>query len=381
MPQDIEGADHALRDLRSRLGSLRDARGAPSVDERQLLDVALAELDRATEKFAEVVDLLHVYSDLPHSTVEERDKERELLRRLFLASPVPVLLMAASGEIRRGNRAAGDLFDLPLGYLTGKPFYALLDPATVAMSRARLAAALRSGERQSMVARVRHTGGLVNVSFVVQPFSSPGKREPELLVVAGDIGQLPVAEVADDREGRYAERSWQTAQALDLTFSCAAALLEAVQRTPKEAERMVAERLTVDFADWVLVDCLEHDNSLRRAGVSGPDTKDDLVRLLMSQEGDDNLAARTVLSTGEPVLHVHPPDPALLGTLPDGRTLIGAVNGGSLLAVPFGYEDRMVGVLSAVRAADRAYFTLTDQRVCSEIAGLLGLSIAIRDMR
>jgi PAS domain-containing protein len=378
MPADIEGAVRALRELRSRLSSLRDARAAGSADPAQLLEIALAELDRASEEFGQLVDLVHAHGHPVPAELPDRDRERELLRRLFLASPVPSLLMAATGEIRRGNRAAADLFDLPLGYLTGKPFFAFLDPATVAMTRARLAAALRSRERQSLIARVRQIGGSVNVSFAVQPFYGPGTSE--LLLVAADVGELPSTDEPDDQAGRQAERSWQTAQALDLTFSCASALLEAVQRSPKEAERLVAERLTVDFADWVLVDCIEADQSLRRAGVSGPDGERALVELLAGLDGDGNLAAQAARSTGEPILQVHPDDPTLLGTLPDGRSIIGAVNAGSLIAVPFAHQERIIGVLSAVRTADRGYFTLNDQRVFSEIAGLLGLSIAVRDM-
>jgi PAS domain-containing protein len=382
MPDDVESVDRAVLDLRTRLASLRDACASDQADPGELLEVALHELDRAAAEAARAVALLRYHAEPPRAA-GERERDRELLRRLFLSSPAPTLLLSASGDIRRGNRAAGDLFHLPLGYLTGKPFFALLDPTAVALTRARLDAARHRGERQALPARIRRPGGPADVAFTIQPFAGPGSPGPdeyELIVVATDVTRLPEPARPDDREGRGAERSRQAALSLDLAFSCASALLEAVHRAPKDAERLVAEKLAVRFADWVLVDRVDEDRSLRRTCVSGPAGQAALGDLLCGLDPDGNLLARTVLGTGEPTMRPHPHDPDLLGTLPDGRTVIGAIGAGSLLAVPFGHEERVMGVLSAVRTPSRGHFTLTDQRVLTEIAALLGLALAVRDL-
>ncbi|KWW97972.1 hypothetical protein TH66_21730 [Carbonactinospora thermoautotrophica] len=361
--------------FRARLSSLHDACAAPDRQTDELLDVALLELDRAV---ADMEQLAQLAGGAAAGGPVER--ERELLRRLFVESPVPTLLLSAGGEIRRGNRAAGDLFGLPLGYLTGKPFYAMLDPATVAVARARLAAVLRTGERQVLRARPRHRGELVGVTFTFQPFVAPGQTEAEVLAVALRPAKLAPPPEEDEAEGRRAERTWYATHALDLVLSCAATLLEGARRP--EIERRLAEQLVAQFADWVLVDCVEEGGgenaALRRASVSGPAGADDLAKALGKLDGGSNRLAETVRRTGEPILQVYPDDPVALGTLPGGRTVLGAINAGSLLAVPIQGAGRVRGVITAVRTAERAYFTLADQRVLTELAALLGLTLTPR---
>ncbi|MGH3326630.1 MAG: GAF domain-containing protein [Streptomycetales bacterium] len=375
MPDDVLAAERAVHDVRSRIGALRDACGAdPPPSFESLLDVALGELDRVDDEMARMLDLLYAYAEPVSPALAARHREQEYLRQLFAETPVPVLALAATGEIRRGNHAAAGLLELPLGYLTGKPLFAFLDPSTVAIARAKLPAVLRDRDQQSMEVRIRRSEGLLSVTFILQPFLGPGRSGPRVLAAATSLA--PLHPPADHATGREAQRSWHAASALDLVFDCARLLLDATRRCPRDVERLLAGRLADDFADWVIIDCLRGRASLVRTGVAG--RQEALRGKLAGLDPDANLLARLVVQTGEPLLRAHLDDLTLLGALPDGRTVLGAIGAGSVLAVPISHGERLVGALCAVRAAGRGYFTLTDQRTLGELAGLLGGCIGVR---
>ncbi|MGH3345010.1 MAG: GAF domain-containing protein [Carbonactinosporaceae bacterium] len=384
MPDDVLAAERAVHEVRSRIGALRDACAAdPPPSFEGLLDVALDELDRVGDEMARMLDLLYAHAEPTPPALAERHREHDYVRQLFAETPVPVVVLAATGEIRRGNQAAAGLLELPLGYLTGKPLFAFLDPSTVAIARAKLAAVLRDGDRQSMDVRLRRSDGLLSVTFLLQPILGPGRGGPQVLAAVTSLTPLtpltplaPLHPRADHTAGREAQRSWRAAAALDLVLDCARLLLEASRRSSRDVAHLLAARLVVDFADWVIIDCLQGRASLARSVVAGG--QDVLRGVLAGLDPDANLLARLVVQAGEPLLRAHLDDLTLLGALPDGRTALGAMGAGSVLGVPISHGGRLVGALCAVRAAGRGYFTLTDQRILGELAGLLGGCVGVR---
>src|SRR5690606_40181438 len=119
--------EHALDALAGRVSSLRETRAAYPSDLAPTLDAALAELDTAVELLAEAREQLSRGSRRQSGKKDGSQRELKLLRQVFRAFPVPVIVLDGGGMVRRINPETSRLLGSPDGYLVGRSFPLLVD--------------------------------------------------------------------------------------------------------------------------------------------------------------------------------------------------------------------------------------------------------------
>src|SRR5688500_7906236 len=95
--------EQALDALAGRVSSLREARTAYPADLAPTLDAALAELDTAVELLAEAREQLRKAPQRSGGKKDGAQRELKLLRQVFRAFPVPVIVLDGGGVVRRIN--------------------------------------------------------------------------------------------------------------------------------------------------------------------------------------------------------------------------------------------------------------------------------------
>ncbi|MDR8411774.1 SpoIIE family protein phosphatase [Nonomuraea sp. 3-1Str] len=369
----VPDLEHALDALSARVTSLREARTAYPSELAPTLDAALAELDTATELLAEARAELSRASDRRQGGKKDGpQRELKLLRQVFRAFPVPVIVLDGGGVVRRVNGETSRVLGSPDGYLVGRSFPLLVDVSRRAAFRSHLTSVLQTGQPAAFETRLAHQGRTHTVQLALTRLTMPG--EPQQMVAAVALPtevQLP---------GPAAERPEQSDGALlmaaarrqDLLARMGALLLdEEALRQPVALPR-ATRLLAAGWADWVIADVVR-DGLPRRSVVVAP--KDHPLGGLVRQvEGAEPAAAQVVaqvLARGSGVVHEMVDDETLLGFCADGP-LLTAMGAGSLLCVPIGTGD---GTLTLVREHHRPPFTLADLGVMQEVGLQLGLAV------
>ncbi|GGO01889.1 hypothetical protein GCM10010116_03540 [Microbispora rosea subsp. aerata] len=355
---DIAELERALSGLADRIATLRENPDPGAM---------LRELDAAEE-------LLHnALGELVRGR-RRRDggsrREQKLLRQVFRALPIPVIVMDTGGTVRRLNNETTRLLGSPAGYLIGRAFPLLVDVTGRAAFRQHFAAVLRGDDSVSFQTRLAHQGRAHTVRLVLSRLRMPG--EPQEMIAAVVLPtevQLPEPAV---RVGAADDAAvLATARRHELLSRLTGLLLEEESLREPVALLRAARLLATETADWVIAD-VSRDGGLVRAVVVGPGDQP-VGRLRRTVE--ETPPARTpvveqVLTTQSGVVHEMLTDDSLLG-----GDVLQAMRAGSLLSVPIRTGGEVLGVLTLVRLCDRPPFGLADLGVMEEIGLHLGLAM------
>ncbi|MEU8384620.1 SpoIIE family protein phosphatase [Streptosporangium sp. NPDC048865] len=371
--------EQALNALTTRVSSLREAKSAYPADPRSTLDAALAELDTARELLEASVRELRKAPKRSGERESGSQRELKLLRQVFRTFPIPVVVLDASGVVRRISAETSRMLGSPAGYLIGRSFPLFVDVSRRAAFRSHLTAVQQGGQTATFQTRLAHQGRAHTVQLAVTRLTMPG--EPQEMVA---VMILPLeAQVAGPPPGP-ADRS-------DATLVMAAArrqeLLSRMTRLLLDEESLrqpvtvtrASRLLAAEWADWVIADVVR-DGMPRRACVLGPSDRP-VTELVRFAEGMNPLTAPAVahvLTGGSGVVHEMLEDDGLLGDVPGGPPLLRVMGAASVLIVPIGGENGVLGSLTLVRLRDREPFSLADLGLMEEIGAHLGLALRAR---
>ncbi|MEV6148945.1 SpoIIE family protein phosphatase [Nonomuraea sp. NPDC052129] len=368
----MPGLEHALDALSGRVSSLREARAAYPSDLAPTLDAALAELDTAAELLAEAREALRNAPKRQGGKKDGGQRELKLLRQVYRAFPVPVIVLDGGGVVRRINPETSRMLGSPDGYLVGRSFPLLVDVSRRAAFRSHLMSVLQTGQPAAFESRLAHQGRTHTVQVALTRLTMPGEPQQMVAAVA-----LPTEVQLPEPGARRPEQTdgallLAAAKRQDLLATMTTLLLdEEALRQPVALPR-ATRLLAAGWADWVIADVVR-DGLARRAAVVAP--KDhplgDLVRQIESAQPAASHVVTQVLERGSGVVHEMVDDETLLGFCADGP-LLTAMGAGSMLCVPIGPAD---GVLTLVRSHDRPPFTLADLGVMQEVGLQLGLAV------
>ncbi|MDA0636375.1 SpoIIE family protein phosphatase [Nonomuraea sp. MCN248] len=364
--------EHALDALTGRVSSLREARAAYPSDLAPTLDAALAELDTAVELLAEAREQLSKGPRRQSGKKDGSQRELKLLRQVFRAFPVPVIVLDGGGMVRRINPETSRLLGSPDGYLVGRSFPLLVDVSRRAAFRSHLTAVLSTGQPAAFETRLAHQGRAHVVQLAMARLTMPGEPQQMVALVA-----LPIEVQLPEPGRRRPEETdgtalLEAARRQDLLARMAALLLdEEALRQPVALPR-ATRLLAAEWSDWVVAD-LVRDGLPRRSVVMGPKNQpvSEVVRQVESSDPAGAQVVAQVLERGSGVVHEMVDDESLLGFCADGPVLT-VMGAGSLLCVPIGRGD---GVLTLVRTHDRPPFTLADLSVMQEVGLQLGMAV------
>ncbi|SEG82599.1 PAS domain S-box-containing protein [Nonomuraea solani] len=364
--------EHALDALAGRVSSLREARTAYPADLAPTLDAALAELDTAAELLAEAREELRKAPKRAGGKKDGTQRELKLLRQVFRAFPVPVIVIDGGGVVRRINPETSRVLGSPDGYLVGRSFPLLVDVSRRAAFRSHLTSVLQTGQPSSFETRLAHQGRTHTVQIALTRLTMPGEPQQMVAAVA-----LPTEVQLPEPGARRPEQSdgallLASAKRQDLLAKMGSLLLdEEALRRPVALPR-TTRLLAAEWADWVIADMVR-DGAPHRSVVVAPKNHPlgDLVRQVESTAPASSQVVLQVLERGSGVVQEMVDDESLLGFCADGP-LLTAMGAGSMMSVPIGRSD---GVLTLVRAHDRPPFTLADLAVMQEVGAQLGLAV------
>lgn len=364
--------EHAVHALTTRVASLREARAAYPADLAPTLDAALAELDTAVELLAEAREQLGRAPKRQSGKKDGSQRELKLLRQVFRAFPVPVIVLDGGGMVRRINPETSRLLGSPDGYLVGRSFPLLVDVSRRAAFRSHLTSVLSTGQATAFETRLAHQGRAHVVQLAMAPMTMPGEPQQMVAVVV-----LPIEVQLPEPGGKRPEETdgpalLEAARRQDLLARMAALLLdEEALRRPVALPR-ATRLLAAEWADWVVADIVR-DGLPRRSIVVGPKNApvSDVIRQVESSDPAGAQVVTQVLERASGVVHEMVDDESLLGFCADGPVLT-AMGAGSLLSVPIGSGD---GVLTLVRTHDHPPFTLADLSVMQEVGLQLGMAV------
>ncbi|MER6947681.1 SpoIIE family protein phosphatase [Nonomuraea sp. NPDC000554] len=363
--------EHALDALSARVSSLREARTAYPSELAPTLDAALAELGTAAELLAEARQELRKGPARQGGKKDGSQRELKLLRQVFKAFPVPVIVLDGGGVVRRINGETSRLLGSPDGYLVGRSFPLLVDVSRRAAFRSHLTSVLQTGEPAAFETRLAHQGRTHTVQLALTRLTMPG--EPQQMVAAVALPtEVQLPEPGERPELSDGALLLAAAKRQDLLARTGALLLdEEALRQPVALPR-TTRMLAAGWADWVVAD-LVRDGLPRRSIVVAP--KDhplgDLVRHVEASDPVCCPLVTQVIEHGSGVVHEMVEDETLFGVCPEGP-LLTAMEAGSVLCVPIGPAD---GALTLVRAHHRSPFTLADLAVMQEVGLQLGLAL------
>lgn len=373
-----------ITDLEDRIGELRQAAAMPQPDLRATLDAALVELEMALSAMRTV--------NTGQATEEGRaaaaEAERRVLRTVFQDAPVPLFLLDRDASVRRVNRQAATLLGTSPGYVSGKPFTVFCDLPTRAALRSQLAAVVRTGRRRH--AEVRFLSRKSPVDAVVTLARVWIRGEPDPLVVAAATpaaGQMPVPDSAQRSEADD-EAVATVVHRMDVLATASEMLLDEPVFNESVALRRCARLLAAELADWVFIDVAQgpapgvpptgsRKGELRREVVMGPaeDRSAELTRQLEELDPAPGTLAQTVFGNHQAALHAHVADLGVLGTLPEGGQVCGAVGATSVLCVPIEDGERCIGTITITGSGEHGPFDLMDLGVVQRLGRYLALVV------
>ncbi|MFB9204517.1 SpoIIE family protein phosphatase [Nonomuraea spiralis] len=364
--------EHALDALAGRVSSLREARTAYPTDLAPTLDAALAELDTAAELLAEAREALSKAPKRASGKKDGTQRELKLLRQVFRAFPVPVIVLDGGGVVRRINPETSRVLGSPDGYLVGRSFPLLVDVSRRAAFRSHLNSVLQTGQPSAFETRLAHQGRTHTVQLALTRVTMPGEPQQMVAAVA-----LPTEVQLPEPGARRPEQSdgallLAASRRQDLLAKIGALLLDEEALLRPVALPRTTRLLAAEWADWVIADMVR-DGLPRRSVVVAPKNHPlgELVRQVESADPAGSQVVVQVLERGSGVVHEMVDDESLLGYCADGP-LLTVMGAGSLLSVPIGHSD---GVLTLVRTHDRPPFSLADLGVLQDVGMQLGLAV------
>ncbi|WP_259401300.1 SpoIIE family protein phosphatase [Microbispora sp. H13382] len=357
MPDTAE-LERALSGLADRIATLRDEPDP---------GVMLRELDAAEELLRKAL------SELVRSR-RRRDggsqREQKLLRQVFRALPIPVIIMDTGGTVRRINNETTRLLGSPAGYLIGRAFPLLVDVTARAAFRQRFAAVLHGEDNASLQTRLTHQGRAHTVRLVLSRLRMPGEPQEMIagvvLPTEVQLPEPPVQAGAPDDAALLA-----AARRHELLSRLTRLLLDEESLREPVALLRAARLLATETADWVIAD-VAGEGGLVRSVVIGPSDQP-VGRLQRTVEEAPPAKApvvEQVMTTQSGVVHEMLTDDSLLG-----GGVLQAMRAGSLLSVPIRADDEARGVLTLVRLRERPPFGLADLGLLEEIGLHLGLAM------
>ncbi|MEZ0071701.1 SpoIIE family protein phosphatase [Planotetraspora sp. GP83] len=355
---DIAELERALSGLADRIATLRD---------KPEQGAALRELQAAEEL------LRSALTELARSRRRKdggNQREQKLLRQVFRALPVPVIIMDTGGTVRRINNETTRLLGSPAGYLIGRAFPLLIDVASRAAFRSHLTAVLRSEESAAFLTRLAHQGRTHTVRLVLSRLHMPGEPQEMIAAVALPT-EVQLSEAPDPGGAPDESVIMAAARRHELLSRLTRLLLDEESLREPVALIRAARLLATETADWVVADVIR-DGVLQRATVIGPNDQP-ITRLQRAMETMPPAAAPIVgqvLATQSGIVHEMLSDDSLLG-----GDVLQAMRAGSLLSVPIRTDDEVHGVLTLVRLRDRPPFGLADLGLLEEIGLHLGLAM------
>ncbi len=375
--------------LKSRVGALRQAAGMPDAEPAQLLDAALAELDAAVTALgsARTFD----QADDGVAGQQGQNADRRLLQAIFQQVPVALFLLGRDGAVRRANSAAAGLTGAAPGYATGRPFAALVDPASRAAVRSQLAAVARTSEPRVLTCGLYGPGGVVACQVMMGTVSVRGDDDLLLVVAtarngrrAGDKGTaaprphsaaLAKTTEADEEAAAVATMT----RRIDIVTSVNRLLLENVAASEGQLLQRFGRLLADQLATWAIID-LTQRGKLRRHTVAGPDHADSAGRAqsVMDVDPAPESAPGQVALSGNALLLAHPDDEAILGVTDDGAPLLLLLGGACVLCVPVAAAGLGYGTLTLVRNAAAGTFGLADLGLAQDAAEQLARTITVQ---
>ncbi|GAA4556388.1 SpoIIE family protein phosphatase [Planotetraspora kaengkrachanensis] len=355
---DIAELERSLSGLADRIATLRDDPGSGA---------ALRELENAEELLRDAL------GELARSRRRKdggNQREQKLLRQIFRALPVPVIIMDTGATVRRINNETTRLLGSPAGYLIGRAFPLLIDVSGRAAFRSRLTSVLRGEESAAFQTRLAHQGRTHTVRLVLSALRMPG--EPQEMIAAVVLPtEVQLPETPDSTAEPSDPVIMAAARRHELLSHLTRLLLDEESLREPVALIRAARLFAAETADWVIADVIR-DGRLHRAAVVGPADQPP-GRLQRDLEGMDPAAVpivTQVLTTQSGIVNEMLADDTLLG---DG--VLEAMEAGSLLSVPITTEDQVGGVLTLVRLRDRPPFGLADLGLLEEIGLHLGLAM------
>ncbi|SDJ84167.1 GAF domain-containing SpoIIE family protein phosphatase [Nonomuraea jiangxiensis] len=364
--------EHALDALAGRVSSLREARMAYPADLAPTLDAALAELDTAAELLAAAGEALRKAPKRPGSKKDGTQRELKLLRQVFRAFPVPVVVLDGGGVVRRINPETSRMLGSPDGYLVGRSFPLLVDVSRRAAFRSHLTSVLQTGQPAAFETRLAHQGRTHTAQVALTRLTMPG--EPQQMVAAV---VLPTEVQLPEPGARRPEASdsallLTAAKRQDLLVRMATLLLDEETLLRPVALARATRLLGAEWADWVIADMVRAGLP-HRSVVVGPKNQPmgELVRQVESSDPVASQVVLQVLERGSGVVYEMVDDETLLGFCAEGP-LLTAMGAGSMLCVPIGSGD---GVLTLVRTHERPPFALADLAVMQEVGLQVGLAV------
>ncbi|MEU9885885.1 SpoIIE family protein phosphatase [Sphaerisporangium sp. NPDC051011] len=377
-PTDLPALEQALSGLTARISSLRQARSAYPADPGPTLDAALVELDTARDLLRGALGELGKSRRRPGGGKDGGNRELKLLRALYRAMPVPVIVLDATGTVRRVNAEASRLLGSPDGYLTGRAFPLLVDVSRRAAFRSHLTSVLHTGESAAFPTRLAHQGRAHNVQLVLTRLRMAGEPQEMIAAVALPVeSRTPEPDRDQEPEATPDEPMiLATARRQELLSQLTRLLLDEESLSRPVALIRSGRLLAAHTADWVFADVVR-DGVARRALVLGP-TDQPVARLVRTLERLAPAAAPLVshvLETGGGVVYEMVEDDSLLGALPDGAPVLQATRAGSVLSVPIRAGDEVHGVLTLLRLRERPTFGLADLALMEDAGAHIGLAL------
>jgi PAS domain S-box-containing protein len=391
-----DGAWMGLPGLAERSEALRQAAGLPGADPQMLLDAAFAELDGA-------IGLLSMWEADGESdaggggpdasggrTPDALAAERRLLRAVFQQAPVPLFVLEQDGTVRRANAAAGELFGSSVGYATGRPLSTFVGLPSRAAVQSQLAAVARTGAARQMTCEILGPDGPVQQLLTAGQIELPDAQKLLVGMLTESLrGERPApAERPSPRAEAPAgapEPLGQTVQAMTRRMDTVTAVTRLLLDNSTFNEAVTLQRcarlLAGDIASWVMVD-MERGGRLRRQFVIGPsgERAEEAARRVRNADPQPDTAAWQVHTARRPLLLAHAADPGLLGSGPDGKSLLLELGATSLLSVPIADGTTSYGTLTLARLPDEGRFEIADLALVEAIGAHLGIAIRVDRM-
>lgn len=380
MPEQLE-PDVLMReinDLEGRIGELRQAAAMPDPDLRATLDAALVELELALA----ALRTMGTAQAGGEGRTAAAESERRVLRTVFQDAPVSLFLLDRDASVRRVNRQAAALLGTSPGYVSGKPFIVLCDLPTRAALRSQLAAVVRTGRRRRTQVRFLSRDKPVKAMVTLARVWIRGEPDPMVVVAATPTVSRPAApERPQDRQAED-EAVATVVHRMDVLATASEMLLDEPVFNEPVALRRCARLLTAELADWVFIDVVpepsvsgDQAGGLHRRVVMGPDGEraEKLTQRLQELDPAPGTLPHSVYAGRQGTLHPHIVELDMLGSLPDGGPVCGAIGATSVLCVPIEDGRTCMGTITITSSGEHGPFDLMDLGVVQRLGRYLAL--------
>ncbi|MBC7544265.1 MAG: GAF domain-containing protein, partial [Candidatus Sericytochromatia bacterium] len=282
------------------------------------------------EQCAQALDRGHLYA-----TLAQREAELGLIMDVV---PALIASVGHDGLCRQVNRAAHDWFGQPAGSLVGRPFTAILGPATENTILPHVATVMAGEPVIFETAMHRPELGKRWIEAHFTPHRTPAGEIAGFVAMVYDVTER---RQAAENSRFLAEASHLLSSSLDYTTTLAT----------------VAELAVPQVADWCAVDILLPDGTIQRLAITHVDpAKVSLIGAMARRyptELSQDYGVGLVIRTGVSILIPAIPDAMIDARLPDAGDagLMRALALKSSLIVPMRFMGRTIGALTL--ATDR----------------------------